>query len=202
MEAKKQEKQEKVLEGASIKREKRQKPEPDPDKEPLIPELKKPEPEESKEEKYCKGPLIERCEKCTSLHTCINKYNKDIPNSGYLDRFVMLPYFFMDLYISKLSASATRVFLVLVNHARFTANDKEFAKCWMSYEAISKECGVKVSNMTKYMHELESHGLIEFEYWHRGRPGKYATGHKYLVCHLKRLDHLKQVDKQGKKRNK
>jgi hypothetical protein len=97
------------------------------------------------------------------------KHVTDTENLEKLKLCLRIPFYIMDSYMNKMSASAWKVFSYIARCATFDPGNNHFGRCWLSYEDIQERTGVKT--IQKYVNELEALKLLDVE--HTRRFNKY-----------------------------
>jgi len=122
---------------------------------------------------------------------CTPKKCKEFLNcqSSYINWYVKLPFFIIDNLMSKkkLSHSAFVIFLYLCRKANFNPSSNHFSCCWVNYKEICEVTGISVSNMRKYIVELEKKGMIKYTFLRKHDESGFKTIHEFTVFHIKLL---------------
>jgi DNA-binding MarR family transcriptional regulator len=94
-----------------------------------------------------------------------------------------MPFFIIDNLISKkkLSHSAFIIFLYLCRKANFNPSSNHFGRCWVSFKEICEVTGISVSNMRKYILELEKSGMIKCTFSRKHDESGFNTVHEFNI---------------------
>jgi hypothetical protein len=130
------------------------------------------------------------CRTCSKFIDC---------SQTYLQYYVKFPFFIIDNFMSKdkLSHSAFIVFLYICRKADFRIGSNHFGRCWLTLGQISETTGIRVSNMRKYLNELQSINMINWSYHRKKDEQGFKTIHEFKVTHLTLL---KDIAATGSKR--
>jgi len=154
-------------------------PEPEP-----VAEEPEPEPvaEEPEPQGCTRNPLGGECATCPRLRECYE---------ATLKMRVQIPHWVVDDYLGILSRHATKILIYLARKANFAEDNKHFGRAWASHSDIEKATGVPVSNMSRYLNELEGHGLITRTTSRHTYQGKVVSVNQFTVTWFKVMKDLR-----------
>jgi hypothetical protein len=143
----------------------------------------------------CIGPLEGSCQRCKWLDGC---------RAHWLNWAVRIPLFITRLAMRDISGNAFKVLTCIASHVNWTPGHPHFGMCWLKYDQIKAETGVKQPQHP--IKELREKGHIQLEQITRRRKddGEFSNTNCFKVGWFEKLralgvDTNSKATKEGKK---
>lgn len=107
---------------------------------------------------------------------------------GKLKWSLRMPYFVLDSFMNKMSASAWKVLCYIARRATFDPKSNHFGRCWLSYEEITQWTGVKQPE--RCIKELQDLKLLNVEHIRRRQNGQVRTTNEFTVIWFRKFKKL------------
>ncbi len=126
----------------------------------------------------CAGPMEGSCKGCKWLDGCRTKW---------LNWAVRIPLFITRLAMRDISGNAFKVLTCITSHVNWVPDDPHFGMCWLKYDQITTETGIKQPQHP--IKELREKGHIRLEQITRRREdgGEFSNTNCFMVGWFEKL---------------